>query len=189
MTTASQETRIEIWRYTFARASLVEAREAARGLIANPRLPDDLKRAIVYQIVVAYARPFTKSQVTESKRIVPLGNDIIHSEFRNLHKEYIQMRDCVFGHKDAVALPAAAINRVIVCVDEAGFELHTASPFTMLESGLHETVKLCNSLIDYCMSKIQPYRSLFVGVERGIYVLNLEANPTNWLVKKRSAED
>ena len=82
----SRETRIEIWRYTFARASLVEAREAARGLIANPRLPDDLKRAIVYQIVVAYARPFTKSQVTESKRIVPLGNDIIHSEFRNLHK-------------------------------------------------------------------------------------------------------
>src|ERR1700733_1336608 len=99
MTPPSQAARIEIWRYTYARSSLVEAREAAKLLAANPRLPDEMKRSIVYQVVIAYARPFTKSQVTDSKRIVPLEDELVPAEFRALHEEYIQMRNCVFGHK------------------------------------------------------------------------------------------
>jgi hypothetical protein len=72
MSTPTQHDRIEISRYTYARSSLVEAREAAKLLVAHPEFQDDIKQAVVYQIVIAYARPFTKSQVTDSNRILPL---------------------------------------------------------------------------------------------------------------------
>jgi hypothetical protein len=185
MTAPSQDARIEIWRYTHARSSLVEAREAAKLLIASRGLSDEMQRAIVYQIVVAYARPFTKSQVTKSRRIVPLPCEVVPAKFRNLHNEYIQMRNCAFGHKDALAFPSAPVNRVIVSVDDTGIELDTALPYTMLDAGLLDTVKLCDCLVGYCMSKIQKYYSHFVGIGKGVYVLNLEANPPEWLLKKQ----
>jgi hypothetical protein len=184
MTTPSQDHRIEIWRYTYARSSLIEAREAAKLLIKHPEFPDEIKQAIVCQIVIAYARSFTKSRVTDSKRITPLASDVVPAEFRQLHDEYIQMRDQTIGHKDAVAFPSAPLNKVIVCRDDAGFELHTVSPFTMFDTGLQQTITLCDRLIEHCMSKVQAYCQYFIGVGKGIYVLSVEENPTKWLVKK-----
>ena len=184
MTTPSQHARIEIWRYTYARSSLIEAKEAAKFLIAHQKLPDQVQQAIVYQVVVAYARPFTKSQVTKSKRIVPLASNVVPAEFQDLHNEHLQMRDCTIGHKDAVAFPLAPLNKVIISVDDTGFELHTVSPYRMFETGLQQTVKLCDYLIRYCESKVQEYCSHFVGVGKGVYILSIEADPVEWLVKK-----
>ena len=184
MTTPSQNDRIEIWRYTYARSSLIEAREAAKLLIGHREFPDELKQAIVYQIVIAYARPFTKSQVTDSKRIVPLASEVVPAEFRQLHDEYLQMRYRTIGHKDAVAFPSAPLNRVIVRVDDTGFELHTVSPFTMLDTGLQQTITLCDRLIEHCVSKVHAYCRHFIGVGKGIYVLSVEENPAEWLLKK-----
>jgi len=184
MSTPSQDDRIEIWRYTYARSSLIEAREAAKLLSSHPEFPDEIKQAIVYQIVIAYARPFTKSQVTDSKRIVPLASDVVPIEFRQLHDEYLQMRDRTIGHKDAVAFSSAPLNKVIVRVDDTGFELHTISPFTMLDTGLQQTISLCNRLIEHCVSKVQAYCHHFVGVGKGTYVLSIDGNPTEWLLKK-----
>jgi hypothetical protein len=184
MPTPSQHERIEIWRYTYARSSLIEAREAAKLLIKQQGLSDEIKRAIVYQVVVAYARPFTKSQVTESKRLVPLADEVVPAEFRDLHNEYIEMRDRTFGHKDAVAFPLAPLNKVIVQVDDLGFELHTVSPYTMLDTGLQRTVKLCDYLVNYCESEVHKYASHFIGIGKGVYILSVEANPSEWLLKK-----
>jgi hypothetical protein len=181
MSTPSQHDRIEIWRYIYARSSLVEAREAARLLVAHPEFPDDIKRAIVYQIVIAYARPFTKSQVTDSKRIVPLTSDVVPVEFRPLHGEYLQMRDRTIGHKDAIAFPSELLNKVIVDKDDTGFELHTVSPFAMFDTGLQQTISLCDRLIEHCISKVQDYCRHFVGVGKGTYVLSIEENPAEWL--------
>jgi len=184
MSTPSHHDRIEIWRFTYARSSLVEAREAAKLLIAHPEFSDEIKQAIVYQIVVAYARPFTKSQVTDSERIVPLAKDVVPAEFQRLHDEYLQMRDRTIGHKDAVAFPSAPLNKVIVHIDDAGFQLHTVSPFTMLDSGLQQTISLCDRLIEHCVSKVRGYCHHFVGIGRGTYVLSIEGNPAEWLMKK-----
>jgi hypothetical protein len=184
MSTPSQHDRIEIWRYTYARSSLIEAREAAKLLIAHPEFSDEIKQAIVYQIAIAYARPFTKSQVTDSKRIVPLAGDLVPAEFRQLHDEYLQMRDQTIGHKDAVAFPSAPLNKVIVSVDDTGFELHTVSPFTMLDTGLQKTISLCDRLVECCVSKLQDYCHHFAGVGKGIYVLSIEKNPAEWLLKR-----
>jgi hypothetical protein len=184
MSTPSQHDRIEIWRYTYARSSLIEAREAAKLLIAHPEFSDEIKQAIVYQIAIAYARPFTKSQVTDSKRIVPLAGDLVPAEFRQLHDEYLQMRDQTIGHKDAVAFPSAPLNKVFVSVDDIGFELHTVSPFTMLDTGLQKTISLCDRLVKCCVSKLRDHCHHFAGVRKGIYVLSIEENPAEWLLKK-----
>ena len=184
MTTPSQHERIEIWRYTYARSSLIEAREAAKFLIEHPKLPDQLQKALVCQVVVAYSRPFTKSQVTDSKRIVPLSSEVVPAEFRDLHNEHLQMRDRTIGHKDAVAFPSTPLNRVIVRVDGTGFELHTVSTYTIFDTGLRQTVKLCDYLVDCCVSKVQEYCSHFVGIGKGVYVLSIEPNPVEWLLKK-----
>ena len=89
MSIPSHHDRIEIWRYTYARSSLIEAREAAKLLLAHRELPPEIPEAIVCQIVVAYSRPFTKSQVTESRRIVPLASDVVPAEFQALHTEHL----------------------------------------------------------------------------------------------------
>lgn len=185
MSVPSHQDRIEIWRYTYARSSLIEAREAAKLLIAHPEFPDEIKEAIVYQIVIAYARPFTKSQVTDFKRIVPLAIDVVPAEFQPLHDEYLQMRNRTIGHRDAVAFPSAPLNKVIVHVDNAGFvELHTVSPFTMLDSGLQQTLLLCDHLIKHCVLKVGDYCHHFVGVAPGTYVLSIDENPAEWLMKR-----
>ena len=184
MSKPSQEVRIEMWRYTFARTALLEAREAAKILLSHPELPDELKEALVYKVVVGYARPFTKSQVTESKRIVPLSSDIVPAEFRALHMEHLEMRDRTIGHKDAIAFPTAPLNRVIVRVDDKGFELHTVKLYTILDSGLQQTIRLCDHLIDHCVSKLQGCCGCIVGAPKGTYVLSLDADPKEWLLKK-----
>ncbi len=184
MSIPSQDDRIEIWRYTYARSSLVEAREAANLLATHPEFPNEIKQAIVYQIVISYARPFTKSQVTDSKRITPLAGEVVPAEFRQLHDEYLQMRDRTIGHKDAVAFPAAPLNKVIVLVDDTGFELQTVSAFTMLDTGLQQTISLCDRLIEHCVSKVQAYCHHFDGIAKGTYLLRTDGNPTEWLSRK-----
>ena len=184
MSIPSHHDRIEIWRYTYARSSLIEAREAAKLLLAHRELPSEIQEAIVCQIVVAYARPFTKSQVTESKRIVPLASDVVPGEFQALHTEHLEMRDRGIGHKDAIAFPSSPMNKVIVRRDDTGFELHTVSHYTMLEGGLRQTIKLCDCLIDHCIAKLTPHCSCFVDVKQGVYVLSIEEDPKEWLLKK-----
>jgi len=184
MKTPSQDDRIQIWRYSYGRSSLLEAREAAKLLLSNPHFPDDLKQAIVCQIVIAYARPFTKSQVTESKRLVSIDSDVVPIKFRALHQEHLEMRDRGIGHKDAIAFPASPMNRVIVRRDETGFDLHTTSHYTMFESGLKQTIELCNILIEHCVKQLTPYCSCFVNVPIGTYILSLESNPKEWLSTK-----
>jgi len=180
----SQEDRIQMWRYIYARCSLVEAMQAAKLLLAHKELPDAIQQAIVCQIVVAYARPFTNSQVTKSKRIKALADDLVPTKFSSIHKEHLEMRDQGVGHKDAIAFPSTPMNRVIVRRDDTGLEFHTVSHYTMLEDGLKQTIELCEYLIQHCVSKLQPYCSFFGGVKNGLYILSIEENPKEWLLNK-----
>ena len=59
-------------------------------------------QALVYAAVVAYCRPFTKSQVKTDERVVPLGGVLPPSHLANAHNNLINLRNKVIGHKDAV---------------------------------------------------------------------------------------
>ena len=184
MTTTPQSVRIEIWQYTYARASLIEARETAILMLANPKLPVALQQACTYQIVVAYARPFTKCQVTDSKRMALLHDDLVPRAFRAIHSQHLELRDQAIGHKDAGAYPGTPLNRVIVSVDKDGVECKTVSPYTILPLVLQQTVELCNVLIAFCESKAKSHDNHFMNLKEGTYVLNLEPPPAAWLVKQ-----
>lgn len=133
------------------------------------------------QIVTAYARPFTKSQITASKRIIPLAEEIVPVAFQDLHSEHLEMRDRAIGHKDAVGFPTTALNRVIVHVNGTGFELHTVSPDSITDFALRRTIELCQHLVAHCEAEVLKYASHFFGVGAGDYFLNIEESPTEWL--------
>jgi hypothetical protein len=80
MSTPSQSDRLEIWRYTYARSSLIDALVGCERLAGDAALTAESKKTIVSHIVVSYARPFTKSQFTPSKRDTPLREDCVPPE-------------------------------------------------------------------------------------------------------------
>src|SRR5665213_1732262 len=115
-----------LWLHAYSRSSLLQAVEwiehMNRGISSSFEL-----RALVTAVVVAYARPFTKSQVTPSERMIPLNGVAPPSELLSTHYEILDFRNKVIGHIDA--LPAGGHsgtpNKVLVRRDATGFDLHT----------------------------------------------------------------
>jgi hypothetical protein len=147
MSAPPQHDRIEIWRYLYAKDSLLEAREAAKFLLANRPLSPPLQRAVVCNIVIAYARPFTKSQLTASERCPTLTEDAVPAEFRALHDQCWEIRHWAIAHKDATALPSTLLNRVVVRVSDSGVRMNATCPSDMPESALQQMVELCERLV------------------------------------------
>jgi hypothetical protein len=184
MSAPPQNDRIEIWRYLYAKDSLLEASEAAKFLLATRPLSPLLQRAVVCHLVVAYARPFTESQLTVSERRPSLTELAVPAEFRDLHKQCLEIRNWAIAHKDATALPSTLLNRVVVRVCESGVRMNATLVSDMPESALHTVVRLCERLVAHCEAEVQKYSSHFSGVGRGVYYLSLEKSPSEWLEKK-----
>jgi hypothetical protein len=188
MSAPPQHDRLEIWRCVYARDSLLEASEAAKFLLANRSLCPPLQRAVVCHIVIAYARPFTKCKITASRTKTFLldGEKAVPPEFQAQHHELLNMRNWAIGHKDATAFPdATLLNKVLVRVSGGMVQMNAAVPTGIADSLLQDTVKLCRRLVaDCCEAEIKKYISHFSGRDQGLYYLNLEESPSEWLVKK-----
>jgi len=184
MSAPSQNDRIEIWRYTYASSSLDEASRAAQYLLANRGLPWDLKKAMVCQIVIAYARPFSKSQVTPSRRITPLAENLVPVQFRDLHREHCEMRHRAVGHKDATAFPSASLNKVMVHIDDRGVSLRTTSVYDISDHALNRTIELCDLLVTRCATELEKYISHFHGEPSGDYLMSTDESPAVWLERQ-----
>jgi hypothetical protein len=184
MSAPPQHDRIEIWRYQYARASLIEASEAAKFLLGKGPLRSPLQEAVVSLIVMAYARPFTESRTTASERLIPLNKKAVPPAFGDLHAELLHMRNWAIGHKDATAFPSTLLNRVVVHVGDSGIELRTTSPINITDSALRRTLELCGHPITHCEAEVRKYISYFSGVCKGVYYLSLEQSPSEWLEKK-----
>lgn len=182
--TPSQEERIKIWCLSYARSSLIEARESAKLLLTNSAWREEIRMAVVCQMIFAYARPFTKSQVTASKRLRALDEAVIPKGFEGDHREALGMRDQAIGHKDALAFEKTALNRVIVIFDSNGTEIRTTAPHDMNEKGLRRMVERCEALIQHCEKGLERYVSFFDGFAQGAYFLNLEESPKAWLERQ-----
>ena len=176
--------RIEIWRLTYATSSLHEARGAAKYLLANRNLDWDSKKAFVTQLVIAYARPFTKCQLTSSLRAAPLAESLVPHQFVDLHREHWDIRNRAVGHKDATAFPSQPLNRVVLHVDDGGLELTTTSVYDLSDDALRRTIELCELLVRHCGSELQKYMSHFAGVPPGDYLMSTESAPVAWLEKQ-----
>jgi hypothetical protein len=183
MSAPAQRDRIEIWRHLYAKDSLLEAREAAKFLLSNQPLCSPLQRAVVCLIIIAYARPFTESRLTPSKKESLLPTNVVPAEFRSLHAELLNMRNRAIGHKDAVAFPSTLANRAVVRVRYTGIEMRATSIVDMTDSALQRTLELCGRLVAHCEVEIEKYVPHFSGIGRGRYYLSLAESPSEWLEK------
>ena len=182
-----QNDRLEIWRYTYARSSLVDAIVGCEKLRSDHALAPDMKKAVVSHIVISYARPFTKSQFTASRREVPLQESCVPSEKKAIHDTLLEMRNRALGHKDATAFSDTALNRVLVRAHDGYIDLHTVFPGDIEQAVLSQTIELCRILIAHCEKAVDPFvRAHLLGANRpvdGSYLVSTEETPPIWLAK------
>jgi hypothetical protein len=146
--TPTAEELASLWLYTYSRASLLEAESWIDVLSASAADSTPVARALSCSIVVSYARPFTKSQVTKDKRVIPLGDVEPPHELASTHCIMLKLRDKVIGHKDAIPAAGDSVtpNIVLLKRDSCGFDIHTVIVTGVDLDLLTELKSLCTFL-------------------------------------------
>lgn len=189
----SAEEIAKLWLYTYSRASLLEAEEWIDTLLGLPQPPTPLTRALASAIVVAYARPFTKSQVTTSKRMVALKDVEPPPDLTLTHLMVLKLRDKVIGHKDAVPAPGdlATPNIVLAKRDSSGFDLHTIIMIGMAPSLLPKLKSLCEFFVQHCETQLKPFSTRhgpeIMKEPEGMYEIVCSEPPDPWIRKHGKA--
>jgi hypothetical protein len=95
----------DLWRFTFAYAGFLDARECIRDLQEKGFSKDSPQYyPLMVGLICLYARPFMTSEGMAS-----LSHDIVPARFRDLHRELLRLRNKMFAHTDPAALlPGAA---------------------------------------------------------------------------------
>ncbi len=138
-------------------------------------------------IVVAYARPFTKSQITSDIRLIPLKDVHPPSKLASTHRMVLELRDKVFGHKDAVPSKAHTTTPNIVLIRRmpSDFQFHAVIVDEILPSLLLEIKELCSFFVTHCESRLAPfidrYRAEIMQHPEGFYELVIGEPRQQWL--------
>jgi hypothetical protein len=173
-----------LWLHAYSRSSLIQADLWVLDLESSDSGRTKFQ-ALVSAAIVSYCRPFTKSQVTKSERVIPLADAKPPAELELTHSNLLGLRDKVIGHADA--LPAKGHdetpNKVLILRDETGFDLHTVLTAD-IEPGERQRVRqLCRYLIGYCDEKLNALIGKFgndlPGLP-GLYEVLITAEPEEW---------
>lgn len=174
-----------LWLHAYSRSSLIQADGWVVDLETTDP-PTTKYRALVSAIIVAYCRPFTKSQVTRSERVVPLTGVEPPAELELTHSNLLGLRDKVIGHADA--LPAKGHdetpNKVLISRDATGFYLHTVLTSDIGPEERQKVRQLCRHFIDYCDEKLNALMAKFAGdvpALPGAYEVMITPEPEEWL--------
>ncbi|MEY2577101.1 MAG: endonuclease [Verrucomicrobiota bacterium] len=173
-----------LWLHAYSRSSLIQA----DGWVVDLETTDPRTtkyRALISAIIVAYCRPFTKSQVTKSERVVPLADVKPPAELESTHNSLIGLRDKVIGHADA--LPAKGHdetpNKVLIFRDATGFNLHTVLTSDIAGEERQKIRQLCGHFRTYCDEKLNALIAKFGGdlpSLPGVYEVMITADPEEW---------
>src|ERR1700747_1798787 len=90
-----------IWRFTYSRASLLEAVKYLEEL-DTVATDSPQYRALIHATIAAYARPFTSCYLPpRRKKVVPLKDILPPRHLTQFHGHALTMRDTMIGHTDA----------------------------------------------------------------------------------------
>ena len=175
-----------IWRYSYSRTSLLEAHEwiDVLGQI-DPKSPQI--GALTCAIVIAYARPFTQSQISQTERVVPLSGVSPPSHLSATHETVLELRNKVMGHKDATPAKGdtATPNKILIKRDETGFDLSTIVFEGIALNKRGELKSLCSHFVAHCEARtrtlIEPYRSEIMQQPLGVYELLVTESHNDWI--------
>jgi len=181
------------WLLAYSRSSLIDA-GAFLNAIDTARLGSNEMRALIDAAVVAYARPFTKFQLTRHERVAPLADIDPPSNLVEFHKDALDLRNKLIGHKDATPADrhATSPNVVLLHINSTGFNVHTAI-IAEMETVMRNALKeLCAYFVKYCENELQPltkgYFSEVMKHPPGHYELVVSEPPADWIRPFRPVE-
>jgi hypothetical protein len=176
-----------VWLLTYSRASLLDARRFLNAMDAAKPGSVEL-RALIDAAVVAYARPFSKCQVTRERRLVPLKDVPPPPRLADFHQDALDLRNTMIGHKDATPSQryTATPNVVLVQINSKHFALNTAMIGEM-ESPMKNALKdLCAYFVKHCDEKLsrwaKAHRSEVMKNPLGEYELVISEPPADWII-------
>ncbi len=177
----------DVWLHVYSRSSLLEADGTIDALRLLPPNSATLAQVLMCSIVVAYARPFTKSQITKEIRVLPLKDIDPPTKLASTHCMLLKLRDKVFGHKDAVPDKEHSTTPNIVLIRRvpSDFHFHSAIVVDIAPSLLTEIKELCTFFVAHCVSRLAPfiaqYRDDIMQRPEGFYELVVCEPPDEWL--------
>ena len=183
----------DLWLYSYSRGSLLEA-DQWLNVMDQTDLESPQTSALVCATVVAYARPFTISQVTGKERVVPLKGVSPPSHLSASHEMVLKLRDKVIGHKDATVAKGdtATPNIILVNRDATGFDIHTIIVRGMAPNIRKELKSLCSHFVAYCEAQIRPlftrYGQEIMRHPIGVYELLVTEGPDDWIQPHKLVE-
>ena len=190
MTEPSTDMRIDLWRLAYSRAAFLQAKGIAQVLRkCQSSITFYHRIGLLTGLVVTYIRPFSTTQVTKSKRIVPMHDITVPPEHKDLHGTYNMIRHQVLGHKDATGPTTAdgILNEVHFLLDDECMNVHTVTPHHFDPKQLNETLILCDKLISLLDTRLNMIveNQPFPRLEKGqLYALNIEDQFKPWIVRK-----
>lgn len=157
-----------MWLYAYSRSSLIQADQWVLDLHVTDS-QSSAHRALVNAVVVAYARPFTKSQISKTEWIVPLDGVLSPPRLARSHRDLLNLRNKVIGHVDA--LPAVGHgetpNKLLIVRDATGFNLHTVMTADMTTEERQNVRALCHHFISHCDAQLNAFVQRYgAGVEK-----------------------
>jgi hypothetical protein len=177
----------DIWMFTYARASLIEAANYVAEL--DKVAPKSIQyRALIDAAVIAYGRPFTACWVSAKRKVVPLKDVPIPEHLAEAHEHARNLRNTMVGHKDATPSEGytATPNIVLVEIDRGNFGLNTAMLGEMgpeLKEALRE---LCPHFVNHCEANLRRLKKVYLSEvvknPPGVYELVISEPPADWLV-------
>lgn len=188
MTEPTIDLRIDIWRAAYSRASLLQAKGIADILLTiQPTISINHRVGLLTGLVVTYARPFTFAQITKKQRIIPMYDVEIPEEHRDLHETFMEMRNTIFGHKDATGptIGNGVMNQIQFVVKEGFLDLHTVTPGYYDHGKLKQATTLCDRLVAFLEMRLNGLmeRCPFPTIKQdGAFVMNIDDPNRPWVV-------
>lgn len=175
----------DLWKFSYASAAMVEAREALK-LLQVPNLGREAVRAFSTAFLVAYARPFTPSQITAQVRARVLADFSPPAHLASIHAELIEIRNKVIGHKDATIAPGrdATPNIVLLAINHPEITVSVADVLLSPDSfpALDELVAHYLSISDSrVVGFIRRHYGHLLARPNGIYRLSMTFDGKLWL--------
>lgn len=175
-----------VWLHAYARTSLIEADTWLSGM-NNRGLDSEQKASFVCSALIAYARPFTRWQITPTERVLPLATVPVPLKLLETHEMALSLRNKALGHKDATPAKGhtETPNVVVLNFDGKGFDIHTVRVYDMDEETQLTLRKLCAHFIEHCDVQldefVKKYGFELMKLTRGAYRLLLSESPSPWI--------
>lgn len=175
----------EIWLLCYSRSAFIDA---SRWLDQMENAQDvSHYEALDYAAVVAYCRPFTKSQLTKKERVIPLDGLPPPQHLAAAHENLLNLRDKIIGQKDAVPTKGYSRSANILLVERfrSTYQLNTTRLGEMLPEQRKAAKELCAYFVTHCETQLREvtrkYRSEFLRYPEGTYELLISEPPDQWI--------